>query len=78
MGAEVAVEVYLCPRCFAAEATPGICPRCGIERVGCRPGALDDPCRKPLMDKSGQVRTRAPLWWLKHTVSHLAEHWEHR
>jgi hypothetical protein len=33
----------------------------------------DDPCRRPLMDAAGQVRTRAPLWWLRLRVGPLLE-----
>ena len=65
------VEVFLCPRCLDAQASAGVCPRCGLERVGCRPGDADDPCRRPLVDAAGQVRTRAPLWWLRQTVGPL-------
>ena len=65
--------IYLCPRCLAASAQPGVCDRCGEERLGCRPGEADDPCRRPLMDARGQVRTRAPLWWVRKTMARLAE-----
>jgi hypothetical protein len=78
MGVGEVTVVYLCPRCLSAEARAGVCPNCGLERIGCRPGAGDDPCRKPLIDSAGQVRSRAPLWWLKHTVSQLAQYWEQR
>lgn len=64
-------QVYLCPRCFDSQASAGVCPRCGLERLGCRPGDPDDPCRRPLVDAAGQVRTRAPLWWLRQTVGPL-------
>ncbi len=30
------------------------------------------------MDAVGQVRTRAPLWWLRQTVPALARYWERR
>ena len=76
MGEEDVVQVYLCPRCLTPAAEPGPCPNDGVERVGCRPGALDDPCRRPLMDVEGRVRTRAPLWWLRHTVARLTEYVE--
>lgn len=64
-------QVYLCPRCLDSQASAGLCPRCGLERLGCRPGDPDDPCRRPLVDAAGQVRTRAPLWWLRQTVGPL-------
>jgi hypothetical protein len=64
-------EIYLCPNCFTPGDKPGACPECGTMRVGCRPGDPDDPSRKPIIDENGHVRTRAPLWWLRYTVSQL-------
>jgi hypothetical protein len=58
---------YSCPRCFEAAADPTPCPRCGGERITCRPGAADDPARKPLITAVGEIRNRAPLWWLRAT-----------
>ena len=65
------LDVFLCPRCLDSQPEAGTCPRCGLERIGCRPGDPDDPCRRPLVDAAGQVRTRAPLWWLRQTVGPL-------
>jgi hypothetical protein len=65
------VQVYLCPRCLSADGAPGTCPRCAEERIGCRPGDPDDPCRRPIIDARGQVRTRAPLWWLRANLPQL-------
>jgi hypothetical protein len=73
---EDVLQVYLCPRCLTASDTPGPCAVCGTECVHCRPGDPDDPCRRPLMDSRGRVQTRAPLWWLRHTVSPLTHHVE--
>jgi hypothetical protein len=70
------VQLYLCPRCLLSGDSSGPCPRCGGERLTCRPGDPDDPCRRPLIDAEGQVRTRAPLWWLRYTVGPLAGFWE--
>jgi hypothetical protein len=70
-------QVYLCARCMLPGDSPGPCPRCGQERLTCRPGDPDDPCRRPWIDAQGQVRTRAPLWWLKQTVGSLAETFRH-
>ena len=52
------------------------CPTCGDPLLTCRPGDPDDPCRKPLMDAQGRIRTRAPLWWLRHSVKELARRFE--
>lgn len=69
--ADEVASVYLCPRCLLAGDAPGPCPRCGQERLTCRPGDPDNPCRRPLITAAGDVRTRAPLWWLSHTVEPL-------
>ncbi|HSB90704.1 MAG TPA: hypothetical protein VLD63_11835 [Anaerolineales bacterium] len=63
--------LYLCARCLLPGDAPGPCPRCGRERLTCRPGDPDDPCRRPVIDAAGKVRTRAPLWWLKESVAPL-------
>lgn len=68
------VALYLCGRCLLAGDEPGPCPRCGRQRLTCRPGDADDPCRRPLIDAAGVVRTRAPLWWLTQTVGPLMRH----
>lgn len=65
--------VFLCPRCLTAADTSGNCSVCGTKRVGCRPGDPDDPCRRPLIDSQGRIRTRAPRWWLYQTIAGLAD-----
>jgi hypothetical protein len=64
-------EIYLCPQCLEAQVSPGDCPNDGSELLTCKPGDPDDPCRRPLMDAKGQIKTRAPAWWLKYTVKDL-------
>lgn len=71
-------QVYLCPRCFEAQTAPGFCPNDGAELLSCRPGAPDDPCRRPLMDDKGRVVSRAPIWWLQYTVRDLMSYLEKR
>jgi hypothetical protein len=73
MAAQATDQVYLCARCLLAGDAPGPCPRCGQERLTCRPGSADDPCRRPWIDGQGRIRTRAPLWWLKQTIGGLAD-----
>ena len=73
MGQDDMVEFYLCPRCLTPGDSPGSCIACGTERLRCCPGTLSDPCRRPLMDR-GVVRTRAPLWWLQHSVTPLTKY----
>ena len=71
-------EIYLCPQCLEAQASPGPCPNDDSELLTCRPGDPDDPCRRPLMDAEGQVKTRAPVWWLKYSVTDLMKHIEEK
>jgi len=71
-------QVYLCPRCLQGQEQAGDCPRCGEPLLTCRPGDADDPCRKPIMDRHGRVRSRAPLWWLRHSVEELARRFENK
>jgi len=74
--AEREVRFSLCPRCLLPGEEPGACPQCGTQRLTCRPGDPDDPCRRPLIDAAGRVQTRAPLWWLRFTVGRLTEYLE--
>ena len=76
MGFNSDVEVYLCSVHLTPTGEPGICPECGRELVGCRPGDPDDPCRRPIIDQRGRVLTRAPLWWLRYSVSELAQRFQ--
>ena len=62
---QVSEILYICPRCLEPAEEPTLCPNCGGKRVRCRPGSADDPCRKPLMAASGEIRGRAPIWWLR-------------
>ena len=73
MGLHDALEVYLCPTHLVPTGKPGVCPECGQELLGCRPGDPDDPCRRPIIDQRGRVLTRAPLWWLRYSIHELAE-----
>lgn len=65
--------IYLCPNCLSAAESAGNCPACGTPVLECRPGDSDDPCRRPIIDARGNVRTRAPLWWLRHRVGRLVK-----
>jgi hypothetical protein len=65
-GLPESVEIfYLCPRCMEPADEPLPCPRCGGQRVTCRPGTANDPVRKPLTTATGELRSRAPVWWLQ-------------
>jgi hypothetical protein len=65
--------LYLCPNCFTPDTVAGACQMCGHDKIECQPGAPGDPCRKPLLGESGQVLSRAPLWWLERCVPGLIE-----
>jgi len=62
---EVVGKFYMCPRCMEPSLEASPCPKCGGERVTCRPGDPDDPCRRPFTTETGQTRSRAPVWWLE-------------
>jgi hypothetical protein len=72
MAQELQPAICLCPNCLTPAVEPGPCHVCGHERLVCRPGDPDDPCRKPLMTANGRIKTQAPLWWLLKTVGPLA------
>lgn len=61
---EIVGEFYMCPRCMEPALEASRCPRCGGKRVACCPGESDDLCRKPYMAPTGEIRSRAPVWWL--------------
>lgn len=63
--------IYLCTNCLSAAEAAGDCPMCGGKVLECKPGDADDPCRRPIIDAQGNVRSRAPLWWLRHRVGNL-------
>lgn len=73
MAYQIVAVFYLCPQCLEAAAGPTPCPRCGGQRVVCRPGAAKDPCRKPLLSPSGQIMSHAPLWWLERSAPWIAD-----
>jgi hypothetical protein len=74
-GALVAEDkLYLCVNCLIPAEEAGVCEQCGGERILCRPGDSSDPCRRPLMDADGRIRSRAPIWWLKQRVGRLIDH----
>lgn len=67
---------YLCPDCLTPSESSEPCVNCGATVMECRPGGKDDPCRRPIVDAGGNVRTRAPLWWLKHRIGELTKYYE--
>jgi len=71
--------IYLCPHHLVPRSEGGICPDdCTLDMIECHPGEDGDPLRKPLLDAEGNVVTRAPLWWLRVTISELYPHLEEK
>ena len=63
--------VYICPRCFSADAAAGPCPRCGPPRQQCEVGSPGSEFRRPPRDATGRVLCRAPLWWVVRGAPYL-------
>lgn len=68
--------IYVCPRCLMPEAAEGNCERCGVPRQRCCLGEARNEARRPLFDSEGRVQTRAPRWWLRHSVALLIDRLE--
>ncbi len=73
MAYEVVEVFYMCPKHLEPAYEQSPCPKCGRQRVTCCPGEADDPCRKPLISAQGEIRSRAPLWWLQRKVAWLVD-----
>ena len=73
MAYQIVKVFYVCPKHMEPAEEPTPCPTCGRERVQCRPGEAGDPCRKPLISPRGEIRSRAPMWWLERRVVWIAE-----
>lgn len=55
--------IYICPECFTMAEDP----QAGCEHKMLRVDAGDpgDQRSKPLMDAEGNLKTRAPVWWVE-------------
>ncbi len=67
------IIIYVCKRCTTSAGEPGKCVYCGGVKVACHPGDDGDPRRRPLLDKEGNIVTRAPIWWLHETIPELVD-----
>jgi hypothetical protein len=54
---------YICPVCFNACEDLEECHEHLMIR--CEPGASNHERRKPVMDATGRIQTRAPRWFLE-------------
>lgn len=69
-------KVYICPKCLVPSKESGTCPDCGIALQECNPGASNDPCRRPVKDSDGNLRSHAPLWWIRRYAPELCKYYE--
>lgn len=63
--------IYICQECFTMREEPRKC--CGLEMIRIDAGAPGDPRSKPLMDEHGNLKTRAPVWWVERQVWWIRE-----
>jgi hypothetical protein len=54
---------YLCPFCFEVSEVEG--DHHGQRMVRCDAGQPGDERRKPMMDERGNLKSRAPRWFLE-------------
>lgn len=54
---------YLCPTCFKTSDTSGECH--GHPMIYCGDLQPGDERLKPLFDKNGELKSRAPRWFLE-------------
>lgn len=55
--------IYICPDCFAIAEAPRGC--CEHDMIRIDAGAPGDARSKPLRDEEGNLKTRAPAWWVE-------------
>lgn len=55
--------IYICQECFTIAEEPREC--CEHEMVRIDAGCPGDERSKPLMDEHGNLKTRAPVWWVE-------------
>lgn len=55
--------IYICQECFTMTEEPREC--CELEMICIDAGAPGDERSKPLMDEQGNLKTRAPIWWVE-------------
>ncbi|HSG15658.1 MAG TPA: hypothetical protein VLE70_04975 [Anaerolineae bacterium] len=56
-------EFYICPVCFATSEEPG--EHHDHQMIFCKQLPVGDDKLKPVMDIDGDLRTRAPRWFLE-------------
>lgn len=64
--------IYICPECFMIAEDPRNC--CEHEMTRIDAGAPGDERSKPLMDEQGELKTRAPVWWVERHAWWIREH----
>ncbi len=67
MTQETSCEFHICPTCFRVARSTRSCH--GRRMALVRAGQMSAHSRRPLMDERGNLRTRAPQWFLD--LSHV-------
>ena len=55
--------IYVCQECFTMAGEARTC--CEHKMIRLDAGIPGDERSKPLMDERGNLKTRAPLWWVE-------------
>lgn len=63
--------IYICQECFTMAGEARQC--CGLEMIRIDAGIPGDTRSKPLMDAQGNLKTRAPLWWVERNAWWIRE-----
>lgn len=68
--ARPATQFFICPICFSVGETPRVCH--GQWMIACSASNPED-C-KPLMDDDGELKGRAPRWFVEAALQRLTQH----
>ncbi len=55
--------IYICQECFTIATRSQTC--CERKMIRIDAGVPGDERSKPLMDEYGNLKTRAPVWWVE-------------
>ena len=65
---DTACDFYICPTCFKAAETPRLCHE--HQMIHCAQMTPGDRRLKPVRDDEGNLKSRAPRWFLEETSPH--------
>jgi hypothetical protein len=60
--------VFICEEHLSASGVEALCPVCKRPMLRCDAGLPGSERSRPLFDEQGQIRSRAPRWWLERHV----------